>query len=123
MLAASSCSLRRMDPSPLPPPSVMTSRKTSCRCRAYLMRVPPQPSSMSSGCAPIARMRMEYPSHAESQSRSPGLELQSIHNTADAVLHHRRTKVDEKAQSAIEQPQIRQTLFGVHAGDFLHRLQ
>jgi hypothetical protein len=66
---------------------------------------------------------MEYLFHAEPQRRRDELELEPIHNTADTVLHHRRTEVDEEPQSAVKQPQIRQELFGIYTGNLFCGLQ
>ncbi len=42
--------------SPEAAPLVKVYMQTSCPCLAAFIKRPPQPSSMSSGCAPIARM-------------------------------------------------------------------
>src|SRR5581483_4101187 len=58
ILAACSCSRARTVASAPLSPRVRTSTNTRWPLRAYLMSVPPHPASMSSGCAPMARIRI-----------------------------------------------------------------
>ncbi len=56
-------------------------------------------------CRPGARRSPGFAwktSHAEPQRRRSEIDLEPIHNTADAVFHHRRTEVDEEPQSEVE---------------------